>query len=193
MHTTKKGAFAFGALIQKIRNALIHKRKEPYNWFHILTLRGRDLFSSEPNGWWYNVKSFIDSYQPDYIRHYTDMAFRLDKKIKKVVDQHIAETDWINFYEHDNDGGPGCTYPHTNINVKEEQSEDTYSKWCHALGNKIYDISNTERQRRVACVYGFDFFQSYFVGVDGQRNVYFNAYDWRSEKIESDWRQDYDE
>ena len=167
MQTTKKGAFAFGALIQKIRNALIHKRKEPYNWFHILTLRGRDLFSSEPNGWWYNVKHFFYNYYLgwEWLHYHTDTAFRLDEKIEKVVKQHISETDWINFYEYDDDGGPGLYYPHTNINVKEEQSEDTYSKWCHALGNKIYDISNTERQHRVASVYGLNFFQGVHVAI----------------------------
>ena len=184
MLNTKERAFGFGALIHTIRNALIHKRKrdgkfQTLNWFHILTWRIRWLFSSTPNGWWYNVKMFIDSYQPDYMRFYTDMAFRLDKKIKKVVDQHISETDWINFYEHDNDGGPGLTYLHTNINVKEEQSEEVYSKWCRALGDKIYDISNTERQHRVASVYGLNFFQDYFVGDDGFRNAHFFTHDWR--------------
>ena len=116
-----------GRIIQKIRNALIQKRKrngefQPANWFHVLTWRLKWLnpFTSYNKGLrWIYFKSFFYNYycEWEWLRYHTDTAFRLDKKIEKVVNQTISETDWINFYEHSRDGGPGVCYPHTNINV----------------------------------------------------------------------------
>ena len=153
--------------LQKIRNSLIHKRKEPYNWFHVLIMR---LSAND-------FKTFFNNYylEWEWLRYHTDTAFRLDKKIEKVVDQYIAETDWINFYEHDNDGGPGLYYPHTSINVKEEQSEDTYYNWKRNIKNKIYDIGETERQYVLVSGYLSNFIKDYF-----DESVHFFAcHDWR--------------
>ena len=194
MLNTKERAFGFGALIQTIRNALIHKRKrdgkfQSLNWFHILTWRLRWLnpfrkqYTSDKIKWRTQLYFFFQSYylEPymEWLRYRTDLAFRLDEKIKKVVDQYISETDWINFYEHDNDGGPGCTYPHTNINIKEEQSEDTYFNWKRNIKNKIYSIGETERQYVLAGGYLSNFIKDYF-----DESVYFWNHDWREDHDE---------
>jgi len=165
-------------IIQKIREALIHKRKrngefQPLNWFHILTCRVRWLVRSEPNGWWWNVKNFIDSYQPDCIRYYTDMSFRLDKKIEKVMDQYVAETAWIDSYSLEYDCEYGNSYRFTLVYYKEEQSEEVYSKWVRDLENKLFDITETERLFKLACVYVCDFIHTYLTAEDGQKNIHF--------------------
>jgi len=181
---TKKRAFGFRALVQTIRNALIHKRKrngefQPANWFHVLTWRMDWLnpFTSHTKGYrWISFRHFFISCYLDWewLRYHTDTAFRLDKKIEKVVNQTISETDWINFYEHSRDGGPGVCYPHTYINVKEEQSEDTYYNWKRDIKRKIYSISETERQYVLACGYLSDFINDYF-----DESVHFWDHDWR--------------
>ena len=168
-------------ILQKIRNSLIHKIKEPYNWFHILTCRIRWLFSSTPNGWLYNVKMFIDSYQPDCIRYYTNMSFRLDKKIRKVMNQYVSDTKWVATYEHDCDNEDGNFYPFTTVYFWEEQSKEVYSKWSRALENKIHDIAEAERQFRVASVYVSDFNRTYL-----DRNVYFHDVSFKPRKEVSD-------
>ena len=48
MLETKKRAFSFGALIQKIRNIFIQQRNQPLNWFHILRWRLRWLNPFSP-------------------------------------------------------------------------------------------------------------------------------------------------
>ena len=179
-------------ILQKIRNSLIHKRKrdgkfQSLNWFHILTARLRWLnpfrkqYGDYKRSYWSEVRYFFYNYYledyMEWLRYRTDLAFRLDKKIEKVVKQHIAETDWINFYEHETYGGPGLTYPHTCINVKEEQSEDTYYNWKRNIQNKIYDIGEVERQYALASGYLSNFIKDYF-----DESVHFFAcHDWRND------------
>ena len=184
----KKRAFGFGALVQKIRNALIHKRKKPINWFHVLTWRMDWLnpFTSHTKGYrWISFKHFFISYYLDWewLRYHTDTAFRLDKKIEKVVNQTISETDWINFYEHSRDGGPGVCYPHTNINVFYVPlgGEETYYNWKRDIKRKIYSISETERQYVLACGYLSDFINDYF-----DESVHFWDHDWRDSNESSE-------
>ena len=65
MLETKKRAFSFGALIQKIRNIFIQQRNQPLSWFHILRWRLRWLnpFSPYNKGMrWSYFKMFFKVY-----------------------------------------------------------------------------------------------------------------------------------
>ena len=103
---------------------------------------------------------FYNYYLEDYmewLRYRTDLAFRLDKKIEKVMNEYVAKTDWAHSYELECDSEFGNFYEYTLVYYKEEQSEDVYSKWTRGLKNKIGDIAQDERCFRLSCAYLADF------------------------------------
>jgi len=138
-----------------------------YNWVHILTSRLRFVVDSHfrVNGWLYSIQSFISSYQPDCIRYITDMYFRLHTKIDKIVNDRVAKTDWIEKFKHDDYGGPGVNYPHTQIQVIHEDLEDheaVYKMWLRELHNELEKMASDEFQHEVARVFIFKHIEDYW-------------------------------
>jgi len=205
MRNNTKEVFSFRTLVEKIRNALIHKRKrngkfQPYNWFHVLTMRTdwlNPFYSSTYVTRWKSFKSCIFSYYLDWtwLRYHTDTAFRLDEKIDKLINKYIAETEWADSYELDGDYEYGNHYDFTCVYYKTEEkpSEDVLYKWTDELANKIYSISDTETSLgfRIFSVYLGDFLDKRF----GERwekypHIYFFHYGTKDRKEEYEYESE---
>jgi hypothetical protein len=165
MQTTKERAFSFRALVQKIRNYFKKpsRKKKPLNWFRIFIFRlemlnpfQEQLTSYKPKWrtrlYFFFQNYYLESYM-EWLRYRTDLAYRLDKKIEKVMNEYVAKTDWAHSYELECDSEYGNLNEYTLVYYKEEQSEDVYSKWTRGLQNKIFSVAESERCWRLSCAY----------------------------------------
>ncbi len=98
----------------------------------------------------YNKRT--ESYM-EWLRYRTDLAFRLDKKIEKVMNEYVAKTDWAHSYELECDSEYGNYSEYTLVYCKEQQSEADQNEWIRGLKNKIGDIAQDERCFKLSCSY----------------------------------------
>jgi hypothetical protein len=95
---------------------------------------------------------YLESYM-EWLRYRTDLAFRLDKKIEKVMNEYVAKTDWAHSYELECDSEYGNYSEYTLVYCKEQQSEADQNEWIRGLKNKIGDIAQDERCFKLSCSY----------------------------------------
>ena len=185
MISNKKEVFSFRTLVQKIRNAFIHTRKQKLNWFHILTFRlgmlnpfQEQLTSYKPK-WRTRLYFFFQSYYlesyMEWLRYRTDLAYRLEKKIEKVMNEYVAKTDWAHSYELEYDCEYGNSYRFTSVYYHTEESppKEVLSKWTRGLQNKIFSVAESERLWRLSSVYVSDFIRTYIGEPYDQKNIHF--------------------
>jgi len=184
MKITTKEVFSFRTLVQKIRNAFIRTtREQKPNWFHILTWRLAMLNpfrkQYEKISYWRWVGHFFYSYYlesyMEWLRYRTDLAFRLDKKIEKVMKEYVAKTDWTHSYELECDNEYGSYYEYTLVYCVEKQSEADENEWIRELKEKIFDIAESERCWLLSCAY-LNNFMDKRIGetyIKGRRKIHF--------------------
>jgi len=111
----------------------------------------------------------------EWLRYRTDLAFRLDKKIEKVMNEYVAKTDWAHSYELECDNDYGNFYEYTLVYCKEEQSEADQNEWIRGLKNKIGDIAQDERCFRLSCSHLSDFINTRIgeTYIPSRQNIHF--------------------